>query len=328
MLRGSVTTWQIWNEANHQEYTQPKPNLDVYTAMLKSSYSGIKALDPTATVIAGGFAPAPDAADGTEYQPATFLKGMYARGAKGYFDAIGHHPYAYPFNPLEPQSWNAYTQTIGLHTIMARARRRREEDLGHRGRRADGDRHEGALGVEAGAVGARLLPRLEHGVPLVHRSARVALGARRGHEPYDQGDNMGLLRHDWSHKLALHHVPAADARRRLSRGCVSRRRPGRARAGGPARAGLAEAGADLGEGPARVDGVVDEQHRPAGTASVDRERAGDVARAAARCSPSRAAARCRATFVTHVAEREPEPGRDPCRERRRPAPGRGATART
>jgi hypothetical protein len=118
-LRGSVTTWQIWNEPNHQEYTRPKPSLSVYTAMLKSAYVGIKALDPSAKVIAGGFAPAPDAADGTEYQPHTFLEGMYARGAHGYFDAIGHHPYAYPFNPLEPQSWNAYTQTVGLHLIMA-----------------------------------------------------------------------------------------------------------------------------------------------------------------------------------------------------------------
>jgi hypothetical protein len=119
LLRNSITTWQIWNEANHQEYTRPRPNLDVYAAMLKSSYAGIKAMDPSATVIAGGFAPAPDAADGSEYQPETFLKGLYARGAKNSFDAVGHHPYAYPFNPLEPQVWNAYTQTLALHVVMA-----------------------------------------------------------------------------------------------------------------------------------------------------------------------------------------------------------------
>jgi hypothetical protein len=117
-LRGSITVWQIWNEANHQEFARPRPDLDLYTAMVKSASAGIKAVDPTATVIVGGFAPAPDSPDGTEYEPATFLRGLYARGAQGYFDAVGHHPYAYPFNPLEPQSWNAYTQTIGLHAVM------------------------------------------------------------------------------------------------------------------------------------------------------------------------------------------------------------------
>jgi hypothetical protein len=118
VLRGSITTWQLWNEPNHKEYTQPKPNLDLYAAMVKSAYTGIKAVDPTATVIMGGFAPAPDAADGTDYQPETFLKAMYARGLKNYFDAVGHHPYAYPFSPLEPQTWNAYTQTFALYLIM------------------------------------------------------------------------------------------------------------------------------------------------------------------------------------------------------------------
>src|SRR4051812_12871852 len=39
LLRNTVTAWQIWNEPNHQEFAQPKPNPDVYTAMLKSSYA-------------------------------------------------------------------------------------------------------------------------------------------------------------------------------------------------------------------------------------------------------------------------------------------------
>ena len=46
LVRGTVTNWQIWNEPNHQEFSQPKPNLDVYTAMLKSAYAGIKSVDP------------------------------------------------------------------------------------------------------------------------------------------------------------------------------------------------------------------------------------------------------------------------------------------
>jgi hypothetical protein len=119
LLRGSITNWQLWNEPNHQAYAQPKPNPDAYAAMVKSAYTGIKWVDPGATVVTGGTAPAPDAADGTDYQPVTWLKDLYARGGKGYFDAVGHHPAAYPFNPLEPHPWNAYTQTQDLHDVMA-----------------------------------------------------------------------------------------------------------------------------------------------------------------------------------------------------------------
>ena len=118
LLRGTITSWQVWNEPNHQEFSQPKPDLDVYTAMLKSAYAGVKFADPAATVITGGTAPAPDAADGTDYQPETWLRGLYARGAGGSFDAVGHHPYAFPFNPLEVQTWNSFLNTERLHNVM------------------------------------------------------------------------------------------------------------------------------------------------------------------------------------------------------------------
>ena len=117
-LRGTVNVWQIWNEPNHREFSIPKPDLDRYTAMLKAAYTAIKVADPNATVITGATAPAPDAADGTEYQPETWLRGLYARGARGYFDAVGHHPYSFPTNPLEAHSWNAFTQTQVLYDVM------------------------------------------------------------------------------------------------------------------------------------------------------------------------------------------------------------------
>jgi hypothetical protein len=199
-LRGSITTWQIWNEPNHQDYTKPKPNLDVYTAMLKGSYRNIKSIDPTATVIAGGFAPAPDSSDGTEYEPATFLEGMYARGAKGYFDAVGHHPYAYPFNPLEPQSWNAYTQTYGLYAIMSK----------------HGDGAKKIWGTEVGAPtgsDSRALTESQQaqwvhdyylGWDTAYRSFTgplVWLSARdSGSDPANRWENMGLIRRDGTQK--------------------------------------------------------------------------------------------------------------------------------
>ena len=53
-----------------------------------------------------------------------------------------------------------------------RPRRCREEDLGHRGGRADGHRGERGVGDGAGGVRPRLLHRVEHDVPVVHGPAR------------------------------------------------------------------------------------------------------------------------------------------------------------
>ncbi|MGZ6928343.1 MAG: hypothetical protein ACXVJF_16680, partial [Acidimicrobiia bacterium] len=117
-LRNSVAVWSIWNEPNHQEFSQPKPDPDKYAAMIKASYPAIKAADPTATVLTGGTAPAPDAPDGTDYTPLTWLKDLYARGAGGFFDGVAHHPYMFPVNPLEAHSWNAFTQTQFLYDVM------------------------------------------------------------------------------------------------------------------------------------------------------------------------------------------------------------------
>jgi hypothetical protein len=196
LLRGSVTAWQLWNEPNHQEFTRPKPNLDLYTGMVKSAYTSIKAVDPSATVIAGGFAPAPDSSDGTEYEPATFLRGMYQRGARGYFDAIGHHPYSYPTNPLEPHPWSAYTQTFTLHLIMA--------DHGDGAKKIWGTEVGAATGTDPQALNETKQAQWVHDYllgwntayaswtgPLVFFSIRDS-GTTLSH----RWENMGMLHHD------------------------------------------------------------------------------------------------------------------------------------
>ncbi|HEY7438559.1 MAG TPA: hypothetical protein VIC35_04130 [Acidimicrobiia bacterium] len=118
-LRGSIETWSIWNEPNNPAFAQPKPDPQHYTDMLRAAYPAIKDADPTATVITGGTAPEPNARDGSSYSPVTWLTDLYTDGAKGYFDAVGHHPYMFPVNPLDAQPWNAFTQTLSLHNVMA-----------------------------------------------------------------------------------------------------------------------------------------------------------------------------------------------------------------
>jgi hypothetical protein len=117
-LRGSVTSWSLWNEPNHQEFSIPRPDPARYTAMLKASYPAIKAADPSATVITGGTSPAPNLPDGTEIGPEQWLRDLYANGARGSFDAVGHHPYMFPTNPLEAHPWNAFTQTQYIYNVM------------------------------------------------------------------------------------------------------------------------------------------------------------------------------------------------------------------
>lgn len=116
-----VHTWEIWNEPNSPYFFQPV-NAANYVALLKAAYPAIHAADPGAFVVSGGLSPHGDLGQtpNDPYSPINFTKAMYAAGAKGFFDALGHHPY--PPMPHEPMSgtigWNALMQTTWLHDIM------------------------------------------------------------------------------------------------------------------------------------------------------------------------------------------------------------------
>ena len=117
--KDSIHVWEIWNEQNLSVFWAPRSNCQKYTALLKASYTAIKQVDPSATVLAGGFAPA--ATDGTNMAPIDYLKCIYAEGGKGYFDAVAHHPYTYPYSPSTPGG-NAWAQmsltSTSLRSLM------------------------------------------------------------------------------------------------------------------------------------------------------------------------------------------------------------------
>ncbi len=119
-LRNSISAYQIWNEPNHYPFVQPTVNVPAYTTMLKQAYVTIKAADPLATVVGGGTSPAGNDPSGRDMSPIRFLTQVYANGGKNSFDAWAHHPYSFPCNPLTKASWNSFTQTRDLHTVMAR----------------------------------------------------------------------------------------------------------------------------------------------------------------------------------------------------------------
>lgn len=134
-LRNTITTWQIWNEANHVPFVQPKVDVAHYTDILRRAHEEIIKVDPAATTLAAGTSPAPDDPSGRDMAPVTFLEGIYANGGGDSFDAFAHHPYSFPCNPLLNRSWNAFFQTYWIHQAMVR--------------HGDGDRK--VWGTEAGA---------------------------------------------------------------------------------------------------------------------------------------------------------------------------------
>jgi hypothetical protein len=103
-----VNIFEIWNEPNNVDFWQPGANAAAYTADLVAAYAAIKKADPAAFVVSGGLAP--ETTGGGSINAVTFLKEMYADGAKGSFDAVGYHPYSYPALPNTYESWSGWSQ--------------------------------------------------------------------------------------------------------------------------------------------------------------------------------------------------------------------------
>jgi PKD repeat protein len=108
-----TVAYEIWNEPNLDYEWGGPPSAAQYTALLKAAYEGIKAGDPRAIVVSAGLATTGDSVRDLAlarelYNAAqvvsdlTFLRNMYLNGAKGYFDALGSHPYGGADAPATP----------------------------------------------------------------------------------------------------------------------------------------------------------------------------------------------------------------------------------
>lgn len=110
-----VHHYEVWNEPNIPNFWTD-PDVAAYTEMLKAAYPAIKAADPSATVLTAGTSPATTGT--SSLAPVDFLKGIYANGGKGFFDAVAHHPYCYPAMPGEAHDWSAWHQMAGTATSL------------------------------------------------------------------------------------------------------------------------------------------------------------------------------------------------------------------
>lgn len=87
----NISSYEIWNEPNYLASYDPIDPA-TYTALLKAAYPAIKAVDPSATVIAGALGSVVSFGSLT-LDPVTFVSDMLADGAAGFFDALSFHPY-------------------------------------------------------------------------------------------------------------------------------------------------------------------------------------------------------------------------------------------
>ena len=115
----TVSAYEIWNEPNYVGFYDPV-DPTAYAELLKAVYPALKEIDPTATIVAAGLGHTPTYDNGVALSPVDFLEGMYAAGAKGYFDALAYHPYqeSTPFSQGTPDGY-ALNQALAMVALMA-----------------------------------------------------------------------------------------------------------------------------------------------------------------------------------------------------------------
>lgn len=79
-----VHTFELWNEPNNPAFWPSGVDPAAYVPLLRAGYRAIKAVDPSATVLMGGLMPG---------GALGYLQGLYAAGARGFYDAANFHMY-------------------------------------------------------------------------------------------------------------------------------------------------------------------------------------------------------------------------------------------
>ncbi|OBJ45313.1 hypothetical protein A5630_14345 [Mycolicibacterium mucogenicum] len=113
-----ISAYEIWNEPNYVLSSDPI-DATAYAALLKAAYPAIKAVDPTATVVAGALGSVISFGSIT-LDPVTFVKEMLAAGASGYFDALSFHPYqeSLPFSSGSGVANSPLTQLNAIYQLL------------------------------------------------------------------------------------------------------------------------------------------------------------------------------------------------------------------
>lgn len=93
--RGRVGYIQVWDQPNvHPSWGEQWVSPVDYVALLKAAYASAKAANPDVRILAGALAPT-TADDQWNLNDVTYLRRMYAAGARGFFDILAAKPYGF-----------------------------------------------------------------------------------------------------------------------------------------------------------------------------------------------------------------------------------------
>jgi len=80
---GKGILWEIWNEANIEQFWRPQPSVDDYCKLVEAAASRIRNADPSGQVVAGA----------TSGIPFEWLEGCFKNGLLNWIDVLSVHPY-------------------------------------------------------------------------------------------------------------------------------------------------------------------------------------------------------------------------------------------
>lgn len=209
-----VHDYEIWNEPNVGSFWSTGPSAAQYTQMLKLAYPAVKNGDPNAFVISAGLSPygSYGSADSMHVNPITFLEQMYADGAKGYMDAVGWHPYAYPYG-VQLAAWSGWSQ-MNQTSTSARSVMTANGDGGKQLWATEfGEPTGSASTAVSEAVQAQYVTDAYGDLKGVSWAGPAFFysGVDLGTDQTNVEDNFGIIRHDWTPKPAYSAYQSAAA---------------------------------------------------------------------------------------------------------------------
>lgn len=101
-FKGQIHYYQIWNEPNiYPEWGEQSPDPAAYTRLLQIAYQRAKEADPNVVILSAPLAQTTEDSS-RNMSDVKFLQGMYAAGAKPYFDVLFANAYGFAYPPEDP----------------------------------------------------------------------------------------------------------------------------------------------------------------------------------------------------------------------------------
>ena len=176
----------------------PTPDPCAYTYLLKHTYSAIKAVDPGILVLNGGVGGTRN--NNGNIAGSAWMSALYAKGAKGSFDALSFHPYSYPCSPSEGctgRTWDDLPKV--RQTMVANGDSAKKIWITEFGSPTGGVPSDGH--VTEARQSSIMVDAMKQWIAVAWHGPFFVFEFRDfGTEPADKSDWFGLVSNDYKHK--------------------------------------------------------------------------------------------------------------------------------